>query len=329
VRTVGDFLRKVNEYAWGIKKIEDWELGFGYRGSISFGEFETDFRSADEYRTRFKYSSSGVDLHTKLEKELEKAILELENQRSSKYKIERQGIKIAKVKIYIKKKDKPENQQRIKEIIQEITHQEAKIQEYDNQMVEVQKARESVIELKEIYELNKKNKEEQIKKAKDEITRAEREKAELTLKNQKEVQKKEAAQAYLADKKEFLATVSNLIGHGIVKESNLSKSFQENYAAYKHITKPGYLSTILEDVPKYLTCPITDELFQDPVVTECGHTFSSAALLKWLSKEKTCPKCRKHITDFQRNLSIQDAIDELLSKRLQEQERQLKESKLS
>ncbi len=237
-------------------------------------------------------------------------------------------------RVYIKKKDKPENKKRIEEIDTEVTHQVGKIEEYDNQILETQHARDAAAELKEIYQLNKQNKEAQVKKVKDEIARAERERDELTSKNQKEAQRKESAKTYLAGKKELLATMSNLIGHGIIKESNLSKSFQEHYAAYQKIKDLGFVDAVsmgFEDVPSYLLCPITDELLQDTVMTSCGHTFSSAALLNWLiNQQKNCPTCKKQITttDFQRNLSIQDAITDFQAKRLQEQDKKLRESKL-
>jgi len=113
-------------------------------------------------------------------------------------------------KIYIKKKDKPENQQRIKEILQEMPRQEAKIQECDEQIVAMQHARESAGELKGIY---------------------------------KDVQKKEEAQTYLAAKKELLATITSLVRQGIVKESNLIKSFQEHYKLYQDLQKGKRLGT--------------------------------------------------------------------------------------
>ncbi|KAG7395743.1 hypothetical protein PHYBOEH_003273 [Phytophthora boehmeriae] len=43
----------------------------------------------------------------------------------------------------------------------------------------------------------------------------------------------------------------------------------------------------------FLTCPISLDLFDDPVTTNCcGKTFSSAALLEALARNPACPICR-------------------------------------
>lgn len=48
-----------------------------------------------------------------------------------------------------------------------------------------------------------------------------------------------------------------------------------------------------------LNCPITLELFEDPITTpQCGHTFSRMALYQHLQNSNYCPVCRTDISDF-------------------------------
>eukprot|EP00759_Apiculatamorpha_spiralis_P029344 PhF_6_TR31518/c0_g1_i1/m.46448 len=42
-------------------------------------------------------------------------------------------------------------------------------------------------------------------------------------------------------------------------------------------------------VPRELMCPITSELFVDPVVTADGHTYERIAILQWFKKKQTSP----------------------------------------
>lgn len=47
------------------------------------------------------------------------------------------------------------------------------------------------------------------------------------------------------------------------------------------------------------TCPITGELIQDSIETDCGHRFEKSALIDWLSvsPNHNCPVCREYIND--------------------------------
>ncbi len=57
-------------------------------------------------------------------------------------------------------------------------------------------------------------------------------------------------------------------------------------------------------------CPITQEVFKDPVIDNHGHTFEKSAIEEWLQKQNTCPKNREPITALFPNREIRDLIEE-------------------
>ena len=63
-------------------------------------------------------------------------------------------------------------------------------------------------------------------------------------------------------------------------------------------------------------CPLTLELYQDPVITRCGHTFEHLPLIEWLSKHPNCPTCREDVNrnDLSLNRILKDAIQGLGNK---------------
>lgn len=74
---------------------------------------------------------------------------------------------------------------------------------------------------------------------------------------------------------------------------------------------------ILSINPRSLKCPITLQVFFEPVVTSCHHTFEKTAIKKWY-KEKggdaCCPTCRKPFKSIHES---SDIVDELLNKTLE------------
>ena len=51
-----------------------------------------------------------------------------------------------------------------------------------------------------------------------------------------------------------------------------------------------------EKIGKYLTCPICQEIFDEPTRISCGHTFCNNCINQWEKKSKNdkCPLCREH-----------------------------------
>jgi hypothetical protein len=59
-----------------------------------------------------------------------------------------------------------------------------------------------------------------------------------------------------------------------------------------------------------LTCPISLELFENPVVTECcGKTFSSEALVLAGRRSSACPFCRSHQVQAHPNQHVEKLVD--------------------
>lgn len=54
-----------------------------------------------------------------------------------------------------------------------------------------------------------------------------------------------------------------------------------------------------------LTCPLTRDVFTDPVVLlETGHTYERAAILQWLQRSASCPLTRRPL----RTREVQPAL---------------------
>ncbi|KAJ8377830.1 hypothetical protein AAFF_G00251490, partial [Aldrovandia affinis] len=70
-----------------------------------------------------------------------------------------------------------------------------------------------------------------------------------------------------------------------------------------------------------LSCPVCTEIFTDPVVLKCSHSFCKACLQKcWEQKgSRECPVCRRKSSMEQppRNLSLRNACEAFLKERSQ------------
>ena len=49
---------------------------------------------------------------------------------------------------------------------------------------------------------------------------------------------------------------------------------------------------------KDLYCPISNQVFMIPVITNCNHIFNQTQIIEWLKENETCPLCRQEITDI-------------------------------
>jgi hypothetical protein len=73
----------------------------------------------------------------------------------------------------------------------------------------------------------------------------------------------------------------------------------------------GKITTIVGKDLDPLCCPITRELFKDPVVTRDGLSFERHDIEKWLLKKGTCPitKNRMTIADLAPNYALANVAD--------------------
>jgi len=63
-------------------------------------------------------------------------------------------------------------------------------------------------------------------------------------------------------------------------------------------------------------CPITDEVFEDPVMGDDGHTYERKAITDWLTKNPTSPITRQpmNINSLKTNYLVKKMIEELKSR---------------
>ncbi len=62
---------------------------------------------------------------------------------------------------------------------------------------------------------------------------------------------------------------------------------------------------------EYLICPITYQIFHDPIVAGDGHTYERTAIVRWICEHGTSPLTRQPLIitelqsdDYLRNLAI-------------------------
>ena len=59
-------------------------------------------------------------------------------------------------------------------------------------------------------------------------------------------------------------------------------------------------------------CPITGEIFRDPVIAEDGHTYERQAIVEWLTKNATSPLTREpmNVNQLRPNRTLKKIIEE-------------------
>ena len=55
---------------------------------------------------------------------------------------------------------------------------------------------------------------------------------------------------------------------------------------------------------KKITCPINQDVSEDPVVTNCGHLFDRVAIETWRNTNNKCPACNAQITTLSPNYAL-------------------------
>ncbi len=76
--------------------------------------------------------------------------------------------------------------------------------------------------------------------------------------------------------------------------------------------KDNQRTDFIANLEKHLTCPITDEIFLDPVVTKYGSTYEREAILTWLRSKQTDPTTQQPLStsDLATNYAIKSIVDE-------------------
>eukprot|EP00026_Physarum_polycephalum_P007211 Phypoly_transcript_07268.p1 GENE.Phypoly_transcript_07268~~Phypoly_transcript_07268.p1 ORF type:complete len:356 (+),score=81.40 Phypoly_transcript_07268:350-1417(+) len=63
--------------------------------------------------------------------------------------------------------------------------------------------------------------------------------------------------------------------------------------------------------PERLVCSICQELFHEPMIVSCFHSFCNKCLQNWKTKKTDCPLCRSNITSTQKHILLTELIEEL------------------
>ena len=63
------------------------------------------------------------------------------------------------------------------------------------------------------------------------------------------------------------------------------------------------------DDAKEFSCAITHDIMENPVITNCGHTFEQTAIEEVRLRENLCPLDRQPIVSLTPNLAFKDAIE--------------------
>jgi len=67
-----------------------------------------------------------------------------------------------------------------------------------------------------------------------------------------------------------------------------------------------------QNIPQYLSCPLTHTIFIDPVNCSDGYTYEKKAIEYWMMKKLQSPMTQEKISmDFYSNMVVQWSIDEL------------------
>jgi hypothetical protein len=68
---------------------------------------------------------------------------------------------------------------------------------------------------------------------------------------------------------------------------------------------------VIRKIKRRLECPITQEIFTDPLFSVYGQTYENSAIGEWLDKHHTCPTTRQSMTKFQLfpNRVVKDICD--------------------
>ena len=76
------------------------------------------------------------------------------------------------------------------------------------------------------------------------------------------------------------------------------KKTKTDLGAAREMTSALFENHGFKDEEAEYNCPITKERMREPlIITTCGHTFEKKPIEMWVSKKKSCPKCRQKVKD--------------------------------
>ncbi len=92
------------------------------------------------------------------------------------------------------------------------------------------------------------------------------------------------------------------------KENTL---LQEENDKLKAATKTATKTTLLDKHLETMSCPLSMDLFKDPVVSKFGHSFERVYIVKWLETADYCPfiNAKMTSTDLVSNYALADVVE--------------------
>lgn len=77
------------------------------------------------------------------------------------------------------------------------------------------------------------------------------------------------------------------------------------------------VASTTDSVPNALLCPITVDVFIDPVIAEDGHTYERQAIVRWIQENGTSPITREPLQEInlRPNFAILKLVEELHASR--------------
>mgnify|MGYP001012846287 CR=1 FL=1 len=71
----------------------------------------------------------------------------------------------------------------------------------------------------------------------------------------------------------------------------------------------------IQDILEYdLSCAICQDVYINPLILNCSHTFCKFCVYRWLSKKTGCPQCRITVCFQAENLALRNIINRLVQK---------------
>ena len=223
---------------------------------------------------------------------------------SVKYKSEVGKDGVAKVEIYIKKRDMPSNVKQIKllkenlsELYEKIKNSKSKIEKHSSEINSLIQQKKELDQTKKL-EINKNKYVVELNAIKAKIKEEKENLAEVIQRANKSEQVYNASKEFIKEYKNYFDMVE-IINDTVLLESTLVDEFINSYNLYKNHDKSNKREDIEKEKKNLIDyyCPLSEYLMLDPYINQCGHSFEYAAVAKYIQEnsEPKCPICKEKI----------------------------------
>jgi len=122
------------------------------------------------------------------------------------------------------------------------------------------------------------------------------------------------AEEYFADRRKYEA---NARQHALTHASKKSLEAWKRELLGEEGDQPNLDNSV--SIPDHLLCPITKDIFKNPVTTKYGHTYEKAQIEEWVNRNHNDPLTKQPLTlqDLFPNIAIRKACEEFKQKQAQ------------